>query len=160
MRCRWSGGIRLAVSLTRPVSGGMSLAAAQASGSRRRRRISETRRLISLPLPAQLVGELVRVVGLDLHAVPLQQLAAGADRLDQRGTGPAAPDPRGQLASDRLPGPFLHLLMDAGVGEQHDPALEQGDEEEDAGPVAGMEDLLVEESDRGAPTGSQIEDVL
>src|SRR5436305_13642980 len=117
----------------------MSLAAAQANGSRRRRRISETRRLISLPLPAQLVGELVYVVGLDLDAVPLQQLAAGADRLHQGRPRPAAPDPCGQLTGDRLPGAFLHLLMDSGVGEQHDPALESGDEEEDAGPVPGTE---------------------
>src|SRR5436305_8812598 len=154
MRCRWSGGIRLAVSLTRPVSGGMSLAAAQARGSRRSRTKPKTRRLISIPLPAQLIGELVRIVGLDLDAVPLQQLAAGADRLDQRGGGPAVPDSLGQPAGDRLPGPLLHLLMDAGVGEQHDPALEQGDEEQDAGPVAGAEDLLIEEGDRGAPAGS------
>src|SRR5947199_9700488 len=116
--------MRFAVSLTRPVSGGTSLAAAQANGSRRSRTKPRTRRLISLPLPAQLVGELVRVVDLDLDAVPLQQLAAGADRLHQGRPRPAAPDPRGQLAGDRLPGAFLHLLMDSGVGEQHDPALE------------------------------------
>src|SRR3954470_18960789 len=113
--------MRLAVSLTRPVRGGMSLAAAPASGSRKRRTKPRTRRLISLPLPAQLVGELVHILGPALDAVPLQQLATGADRLDQRGGGPAAPDPLGQPAGDRLPGPLLHLLVDAGVGEQHDP---------------------------------------
>src|SRR5262245_51795152 len=129
--------MRLAVSLTRPASGGMSLAAAPASGSSRRRTIHQTRRLISLSLPTQLVGELVRVICLDLDAVPLQQLAAGADRLDQRGSRPAAPDSLRQLAGDRIPGSLLHLLMDAGIGEQHDPALEQGDEEKDAGPIAG-----------------------
>src|SRR3954453_15010245 len=148
--------MRLAVSLTRPVRGGISLAAAPASGSRRSRMKPRTRRLISLPLPAQLVGELVRVVGPALDAVPLQELAAGADRLDQRRGGPAAPDALRQPVGDRLPGPLLHLLMDAGVGEQHDPALEQGDEEKDAGPIAVAEDLLFEEGDRGTLAGPQV----
>src|SRR6185295_6719567 len=139
----------------------MSLAAIGPARTKRTARTTRTgnaeRRIISLPLPAQLVGELVLIVGAARDSVPFQQLAAGPDGVDEPGAGPAAPDLRGQPAGDLFPLPLLHLLVDTRVGEQHHAPLEEGEKEEDACAVAGAKDLLLEERGGRAQAGSRLE---
>src|ERR1700681_3366748 len=171
----------------RPVSGGMSLAAA-AKGKRtkttartprktltprpplppprhpphreRGRTDAETRGIISVLLPPQLVAQLVAIVGPELYVVPRQHLAALSNSLYQGGPRPAVPDLRGQSPGDALPLSLLDLLMNARVGQQHHTPLEEGDEEEDARPLLGVKTLLLEEGRGGPAVHSCLQHVL
>src|SRR6185312_11455411 len=152
----------------RPVRGGMSLASAAREErtarttrtGRTKRATLESWRFISVLLPPQLVAQLVAVTGPDLDVVAREYLAALPDGLHQGGPRPAMPNLRGQPPGDALPLSLLDLLMNARVGQQDHPSLEERDEEEDARPILGVEDLLSQEGHGGPAAHSRVQNVL
>ena len=163
-----SAGIMFALSFTRPERNGTASSAARGTArARRQTRSLGTRRSIGSigkignisGLPAggrRQARSCRRVAGLRRS---VRKLSALADRQDQGLARPSGADAGHDALDDAVPMALLDLPVDPGVAQHHHPVLEEREEEKDAGPVAGAEHLLLQESPLGALPRAQVEEI-
>ncbi len=110
---------------------------------------SDQPRLLVVRARAYPVGELICTVGTGLDAMLVEQAPTALDAIEQAAREPVVLDAATDVVGHVGPGRFVHLPVDTAVRQHLDAVLQERDEEENAGAVAGGEHLFFGEGLQG-----------